>query len=303
MGPGTHEKLVYRLAQILIKFNQGLRIYPKVLAEEFGVNLRTIQRDLNIRLSYLPIDKVDGAYSLHPIYLGKLSSRDIQKFANLAGVSGLFPSLKEDFLTEIFDNEISSTILVKGHNYEVIDGREEDFELLANAISSSRAITFEYPSGSELSTRSKVCPYRLINQKGIWYLGGVEDKILKTFSVRKIKNIRVLEDVFAKDQTVENQISNEDGIWFGQEKIRVVLLLSKDISHYFLRRKLIVNQKLEKKLEDGNIIISTVVGHINQVLPIVKYWIPHIQILEPKHMKNALKADLDKYQIELDTND
>ena len=64
---------MYRLAQMLVKLNQGERLDPQALAEEFGVNLRTIQRDLNERFAYLPLEKIDGRYHLDPAFLGKLS--------------------------------------------------------------------------------------------------------------------------------------------------------------------------------------------------------------------------------------
>ena len=54
MSTGNHDTLVYRLAQILVKLNQGEQLDPQGLADEFGVNLRTIQRDLNVRFAYLP---------------------------------------------------------------------------------------------------------------------------------------------------------------------------------------------------------------------------------------------------------
>lgn len=101
-----HDKLAYRLTQILVKLNQGTKLDPQALADEFNVNLRTIQRDLNSRFAYLPLEKADGRYSLAPAYLGKLNLRDVERFACLAGVSGLFPSLSTDFLRDIFDNRI-----------------------------------------------------------------------------------------------------------------------------------------------------------------------------------------------------
>jgi len=45
----AHDTLVYRLSQVLQKLNQGESLDPQQLADEFGVNLRTIQRDLNVR--------------------------------------------------------------------------------------------------------------------------------------------------------------------------------------------------------------------------------------------------------------
>lgn len=54
MASDNHDTLVYRLAQMLVKLNQGEKLNPQALADEFGVNLRTIQRDLNVRFAYLP---------------------------------------------------------------------------------------------------------------------------------------------------------------------------------------------------------------------------------------------------------
>ena len=71
MGAGSHDTLVYRLAQMLVKLNQGERLDPQALADEFGVNLRTIQRDLNERFGYLPLEKTDGRYHLDPVFLGQ----------------------------------------------------------------------------------------------------------------------------------------------------------------------------------------------------------------------------------------
>ncbi len=61
MSTGNHDTLVYRLAQMLVKLNQGEKLDPQKLADEFGVNFRTIQRDLNVRFAYLPLEKVNGA--------------------------------------------------------------------------------------------------------------------------------------------------------------------------------------------------------------------------------------------------
>ena len=62
------------------------------------VNLRTIQRDLNVRFAYLGLVKADGRYQLDPIFSGKSQYHDIERFAALSGIRGLFPSLSDDFL-------------------------------------------------------------------------------------------------------------------------------------------------------------------------------------------------------------
>ncbi|OIO70742.1 MAG: hypothetical protein AUJ57_08055 [Zetaproteobacteria bacterium CG1_02_53_45] len=48
-------------------------------------------------------------------------------------------------------------------------------------------------------------------------------------------------------------------------------------------------------LDDGSLIISTKVGHINQVLPIVRYWIPHVRIISPHDLQHNLNTELANY--------
>ncbi len=61
------------------------------------------------------------------------------------------------------------------------------------------------------------------------------------------------------------------------------------------RRRLIANQEIEKELEDGGLIVSAMVGHLNQVLPIVRYWIPHIRIISPEGLQAEMESELAEY--------
>ena len=291
----THDTLVYRLAQMLVKLNQGEALDPQALAEEFGVNLRTIQRDLNVRFAYLPLVKREGRYQLDPVYLGKLSTRDIERFASLAGVHGLFPSLSDEFLRDIFDSRIQSALLVKGHNYEDLAGKEEQFRLLERAIVGRRQVEFEYRKEGGMQAYESVAPYKLVNIKGIWYLAGRDGEKLKTFSFAKIERVRMLESRFEADPELEKKLVEEDGIWLGEERREIVLKVSAEVAGYFKRRKLIANQVIEKALEDGELIVSAKVGHANQVLPIVRYWIPHIRVISPEGLQAELEQELKRY--------
>jgi predicted DNA-binding transcriptional regulator YafY len=290
-----HDTLVYRLAQILIKLNQGEKLDPSALAEEFGVTLRTIQRDLNERFAYLPLEKTEGCYHLSPTFLGKLSTRDIARFASLAGVRGLFPSLSDDFLRDIFDARIQSALLVKGHNYENLGGKEAQFRQLEQAIVARRHVSFDYQKGDTTKHYEVIAPFKLLNHKGIWYLVGRDADRLKTLSFSRIDGLRQLDTSFDPDPTVDQALVEEDGIWLGEEKTEIVLKVSSEVAGYFKRRKLIANQIIEKELEDGGLIVSAKVGHVNQVLPIVRYWIPHIRIISPEGLQGQMESDLADY--------
>lgn len=295
MTLNSHDTIVFRLAQILVKLNQGEKLDPYGLAEEFGVNLRTIQRDLNERFAYLPLVKTGHFYHLDPIFLGKLSTHDIERFAGLAGVRGLFPSLSDDSLRDIFDSRLQAALLVKGHDYENLAGKESLFRKLEQAIVGHRLITFEYRKTEGAKHYSNLEPYKMINHKGIWYLAGKDGDKLKAFSFSKIESLQVSEQGFVPDLTVDRTLTDEDGIWLGEEKKEIVLKIASQVASYFKRRKLIANQIIEKELEDGGLIVSARVAHPNQVVPIVRYWIPHIRIISPESLQEEMEQELLRY--------
>ena len=295
MNSGNHDTLVYRLAQMLVKLNQGEKLDPHALADEFGVNLRTIQRDINVRFAYLPLEKTAGRYHLDPAFLGKLSTRDIERFAGLAGVLGLFPSLSDDFLRDIFDTRIQSALLVKGHHYEDLAGKEMAFRQLEQAIVARRHVAFEYQKEEGLKSYSAIAPFKLMNHKGIWYLAARDGDKLKTFAFAKIDGLKLLDTQFDPDPQVDKTLAEEDGIWLGEDKKEIVLKIAREVAGYFKRRRLIANQVIEKELEDGGLIVSAKVGHVNQVLPIVRYWIPHIRIISPEGLQDEMERELVMY--------
>lgn len=295
MASDNHDTLVYRLSQMLVKLNQGEKLNPQALADEFGVNLRTIQRDLNVRFAYLPLQKTNGYYHLDQTFLGKLTTKDVERFAGLAGVRGLFPSLSDDFLRDIFDARIQAAVVVKGHNYENLAGKEAIFRSLEQAIVKRQHISFNYFKEDGFKTYSQVAPFKLINHKGIWYLVAQDGGKLKSFSFAKIERLQLLDSHFFADAQIEKQLAEEDGIWLNEEKKEIVLKVDQKVAGYFKRRKLIANQVIEKELEDGGLIISAKVGHINQVVPIVRYWIPHIRIISPEGLQADMEAEISSY--------
>lgn len=293
---GVHDTLVYRLSQVLTKLNQGESLDPQSLAEEFGVNLRTIQRDLNVRFACLPLVKSGGRYRMDEAHLGKLTIKDIEQFASLSGVSGLFPQLTDRFLRGVFNSTNSNAWLVKGHHYEDLRGQTNLFAELERSIIAHHHIQFTY---NKAPGRSKfhdlVEPYKLVNHKGIWYLAAWDDDRLKSFSVTKLDALRSLQSTFLPRPNIEGELANSDSIWLGSNRQRVLLRVSGQVAGYFTRRKLVPNQLIEKELSGGDILVSTTVVHADEVLPVIRYWIPHVRILEPLEFQLQLEAGLADY--------
>lgn len=293
---GVHDTLVYRLSQVLTKLNQGESLDPQSLAAEFGVNLRTIQRDLNVRFACLPLVKSGGRYRMDEAHLGKLTIKDIEQFASLSGVSGLFPQLTDRFLRGVFDSANSNAWLVKGHHYEDLRGQTDLFAELEWAIVDHHHVQFTYNKAlGQSKFHSQVEPYKLVNHKGIWYLAAWDNDRLKSFSVSKVDALRSEQTTFFSRPNVEGELASSDSIWLGASRQRVLLRVSGQVAGYFTRRKLIPNQLIEKELNGGDILVSTTVVHADEVLPVIRYWIPHVRILEPLEFQQQLEAGLADY--------
>lgn len=295
MATGQHDTIAYRLSQILIKLNQGDQLDPAELADEFGTHVRTIQRDLKVRLAYLPLLKTRGRYHLEPAYLGKLNFKDIERFANLAGIKGLFPSLRRDFLQEMLTDQLQPPWLVRGHHYEDLSEQQGLFKQLEDAVISSRLLNLEMLKEGQSKSYYDLQPYRLINNKGIWYLAAVHDGKLKTFSVGKIRSVQLRTDTFTRDPAIESSVRTEEGIWHSPQPQKVILLVAAKVADYFKRRQLIPHQKILAESTDGALTVETTVGHQNQILPIVRYWIPNVRIVSPVAWNDELINQLADY--------
>lgn len=313
MPQRNHEQLAQRLTHILIKLNEGQALEPAALAEEFGVNLRTIQRDLSDRLGFLPFEKVEkpdvqdigsptkNQYRLHPSALGKLTAQDLRRFASLAGVQGLFPDLGSGFLRELFDQRVESAWLVKGTTYEDNSARQPLFAQLEQAIRQRQSLSFAYAKaaldGQSPSTKiyEPVQPYKLVNHGGIWYLAAEHEGKFKAFSLAKVGRLLTLPDTFVPRVELLDMLLQEDSIWLNASKSEVVLKVAKEAAIYFERRKLVGGQVIEKRLEDGGLIVSAQVAHPNQILPTVRYWLPHVRIISPEGLQDAMDSGLKSY--------
>lgn len=119
--------LAERLSLILAKLSSGQRVDIHQLAEQFEVNLRTIQRDLNERFGFLSWkEKGSRYYQLDLVKMGILNEQDVKRFANFASVSDLFPKLDREF----FQTKLTESVQVKGFEYEDIRHLHKEFDLI-----------------------------------------------------------------------------------------------------------------------------------------------------------------------------
>lgn len=286
-------KLAERLADIIGMLNNGESISTSNLSEKYNTSERTIIRDITQRLSFLSLIKVDGLWKMDTQSIGKLSHKVIQNFAAISGIRELYPTLDDSFLKSIMNTEQESAFLIKPHNYESITDQvsQQLFKKLEKSINTSQCIHFYYKT----KDYRDIEPYKLINYKSIWYLAAIDNGKLKTFSVGKVCNVWEAKKSFDCDPRIQKKIRNEKTIWFSESKLEIVLRVSIDVAEYFNSRQLIPEQKITKKCDDGSLIVTSTVANEKQILPIIKYWLPHVKVISPSSLDEKLRVDIKTY--------
>lgn len=284
------DKLAIRFLYIITQLNQGERLTTTELAQKFNVTERIIQKDLNERLNqFLPITKENGKYFLESFLIGKLGYEDIKNFAVLSGIKKLYPSLEDTFLSDVLNKKINDSCLVKGASYEDISTKQNEFDLIRLAITIKHQLSFIYNDKQRL-----INPYKLVNNDDIWYLVGDEDGVLKNYSFTKISKLLKPEHEFKPNRDFLEIINKNQASWFSQKSISIILEIDVSVAEYFTRRELLPNQTILKRTSD-KLILQTKVSYDEEILKVVRYWIPNIKIIEPEYLQEKLLNELRLY--------
>lgn len=284
------DKLTARMIYIMTQLNNGERLSTKELAEHFNVSIRVVQKDLNERISqFLPVTKKDGYYFLEEYLIGKLSYDDMRTFAKLSGIKQLYPSLEDTFLSDILNKNINQACVVRGGSYEDISKREEEFNTIKFAITTTQKLSFTYNGKHRV-----VNPYKLINNNNIWYLVADEDGELKNYTFTKIINPTPTDIEFYPNQELVELIKSNRLKWFSKNTQKVIVEVDSKVMQYFLRRDLLNNQVILQQTKE-KLTLQTEISYDEEILSVVRYWIPHLKIVEPYELQEKLLQELQLY--------
>ena len=285
------EKLAQRLSHILALLHQGDTIDKHQLAQCFGVDLRTIERDLGERLRGIAERNSEGRWQLAQAARSTIPARHLHDYAQLVGTAHVFPDTSLRYLiAQLETPEPHRAMRVQPTSQEDLGERGPYFTRLQAAIEQHHECCFTYKGKLRHAQ-----PYRLIHKNGVWYLAAEEAGLLKNFSVALIKDLQVDEvRRFRPKPTYQLYIDDKDDIWFTEASIEVLLRVAPAIAHYFTRRALLPQQQ-QRLDNDGSLLVTAQVNHINQLLPVVRYWLPHVRIISPKNWQQDLEVQLRDY--------
>jgi predicted DNA-binding transcriptional regulator YafY len=285
------EKLALRLSHILALLHQGDVIDKYELAQSFGVDVRTIERDLGERLLGIAERNGDGLWQLTKPARGSIPAKHLHGYAQLVGAAHVFPDTSLSYLLKQLEPpESQRAMLVQPTPHEDVRELSDCFARLQAAIEQHHECSFIYKEKPRNAQ-----PYRLIHKNGVWYLAAEEAGRLKNFSVALIGSLQVDEARrFTPKLAHQRYIESKDDIWFTEATTEVLLRVAPSIAHYFTRRALLPQQQ-QRLDNDGSLLVTSQINHINQLLPVVRYWLPHVRIIRPMGWQQDLESQLRDY--------
>ena len=124
------------------------------------------------------------------------------------------------------------------------------------------------------------------NQKNV-------DETLKKLNT-KIENLKTTNETFKQNPQFLKQIEKDEINWFSNETKEVILKIDNKSKEYFLRKKVLSNMKMLEENEEY-FVVSTKIAFDDEILNLVKYWIPYIQIVSPNCLAEKLNEILNNY--------
>lgn len=297
----SYDKTLTRLILILTKLSNDERPNIKELASEFGIGIRTIQRDIYERLAYFPIEKdsedklkfIDG-FTLDRSTLD--NDEMMLVYLSLSQLKGL----NNSFETKI--NTILSKLLLPNFTtpYHIKTTTFEKLEVDSKVVQSiKKAIEQNLISSIKIKNQEKIIyPYKIVSFSGIWYLLAKDefDNKIKSFMLTDIKNIKLLNNQYSIDKPIDEILSNVHSAWFEDgSSFKVTILVNEVIAYYFKKKKILPTQENIKELKNGDLIVSFMVSHYEDIDNLIKAWLPHIEIIDPIDYKEQITNELQKY--------
>jgi len=297
-----YDTILTRLTIILSRLNDGEALSVTALAKEFNVSDRTIQRDFNERLISFPVYQEKKKWKMQEGYrLEKSASVEdavvLDIMQKLIEGAGRQFSTKANKLLSKIKNDSLNPIYAK-LDIEDIGDKLHEVQLLERAIKEKSEIQCFY-SFDDYTKELTLKPLKIANYEGFWYLLALDGRndVLKKYYLKNVKNITILNTLFESTEKLDDLLDNSISIWFDHtvEPYKVTLAISKEIAKYFQRKPISPTQKIESLYDDGSIDISVEITNDMEITRVVKYWLPHIKIIDPLRIKEQLDEDLRVY--------
>ena len=285
-----YDMILLRLTVILQKLYEGEELSVSVLAKEFNVSVRTIQRDFNERLVRLPIEKVGRRWKMRDgIRIERMRKPEEIVVLDLLetlsyGIGGDFAVLAASLLGKLKNSRTAAVIDSRTVIEDLMD-HHRLFLQIEKAIEEQKIVFFAYRGRVRT-----VKPCWIVSFEGYWYLYGVESGRLKTFYLKSIGALSTGDVAPACPPHAEAVLKRAVNVWFepDREPFEVIIHATAKVAKYFERRPIAPTQRIARKYSDGSIDLVFDATSDREVLHEVKKWIPDLCVDSPHRL--AVKA-------------
>ena len=300
-----YDKALYRLLSIIDKLVNDEKPTMRELQDEFNVSERTIQRDINERLTGFNIVKNSQKqlYFGYEVDLKKSFLRVEEMYflslslSQLEDIDETYNSISRAIFRKFLKKEIYNPYFIKPERFQPIDEDKEMMKTLENAIIKHQSIEIMF-NHKPLT----LYPYKIASFEGIWYLfaDDAKDDRLKTYMIARIENLKLLKEKFTPMPEIDTLLDEAESAWYVEgNSFEVQVNVDKKIAEYFTLKKHLESQKILETYEDGSLRVSFNISHDEDVDNLIKSWLPHIKVISPIRFKNRITKELTHYLEEL----
>lgn len=293
------------LITILRKLDSREKVTVSSLMDDLEVAERTAYRYIQtLQVAGFPIvyDRTKESYIFSEEYsLRKpnLSVEETLAFALAKKFMGNFGTGMEQSLNKIEEKLTTRRTNLPKHIVLSADTPSKETEkylsTIHQAITNYQKIEIEYdPLHSKSKSIRRVDPHYLFFREGFWYMRGYchVDKAPRTFALDRIVSLNMLNEHFLpKDISPEDELSESFGTWLDGEPTEIVLIFDEEVKSRVLRKKWHQSQK-EKELKNGRLELRFNVKGLGGIKKWIYQWIPYVEVVEPKKLKEEIKSEL-----------
>ncbi len=268
----------------------GETLTVNAMAKEFNFDRKTISRDLK-HLDIFGLIRDNSGVRMSNSYHSQLL-----KIRSEAGLQEFY-ELNEKSHKSQRTKEIDYVENVPKSGYQKLNKHEsagKNYDKVISAIENRQLIQFEYMSsnGNKASFKD-VQPYLIRRFNEAYYLVSVHKNIIKTFRLEGMKVLWPYSS-FSYCPIKDKQIHDNKTIYYG-ETTKAEIKVDGNAIHYFERKTILPNQGNIIKQSDGCYIVECSYVAELEILPVIKWWIPRVQIIKPIELKNKLDNELREY--------
>ena len=287
------------------------------LAEEFGVNKTTIQRDVN-HLSDMGIEVVPcgkhGYEMVSDFFLPTLNF-DFKEALALVTAANLYRAAEGKQVVEVLDrainkitsalpkqvndtlNQISPRIEVPDQQISEMDENQPYKEDLYQAIRERQLVRITYNSfSSGQKTDHRLAPYAVLFRKHAWYVIGRSETAhqIRTFRINRIDSLKItqLGYTIPEDFSVQKHLQKSWDVMLGPDT-RVVILFAERIAPLIREVNWHPTQQIEE-LDNGVIRFEVTVAGWREIGWWILSWGAEVAVVEPKALKKWIAQTAQK---------